>query len=331
MSFTQNIDSPRKLNCEIDLVIIKPLYENLGGICTMDFKNITVAGGGILGSQIIFQAAFSGFEVSLYDINDTALEAADQRFKSYMEIYKDEVGATQDQVDAAYDRITGFTDLAEAVKNADLVIEAVPESIPVKEKFYRELSKVSPEKTIFATNSSTIPPSQLVGFIDRPEKFTTLHFCTEVWKHNIGEVMMHSGTKREVFDQVVEFAKAMGLVPIPIEKEFPGYVLNALFVPLCVQALRLYVNDISTPELVDKTYMICTEGPFGPFGLMDMIGINTCYSIATMMGEQGDDDMARVAVILKEQFVDKGKVGKQVGEGFYTYPNPAFSKPEFFK
>lgn len=297
----------------------------------MNYKNVTVAGGGVLGSQIAFQTAFKGFNVSVYDINDAALTATDARFKSYMEIYKQDVSATQEQVDAAYDRLSLFTSLAEAVKDADVVVEAVPEAVAIKEKFYTELAQVAPKKTVFATNSSTLVPSQFAQFTGRPEMFTTLHFCTEVWKHNIAEVMKHPGTKEEVFNDMIEFAKAIGMVPIPLLKEQPGYVLNTLLVPFLVQALRLYVNEIATLESIDKTWMISSEAPFGPFAFMDMVGLNTCYSIAVMLGEQGDQDMAKAAVILKEKFIDQGKLGKQAGEGFYTYPTPSFNEPDFLK
>ncbi|MBO9128415.1 3-hydroxyacyl-CoA dehydrogenase [Bacillus sp. 165] len=297
----------------------------------MDFKNITVAGGGVLGSQIAFQVAFAGFNVSVYDISDAALKMTENRFKSYMEIYKEEVGATQEQVDAAFNRLSYHTSLAEAVKNADLVVEAVPEAVEIKEKFYTELAKVAPAHTIFATNSSTLPPSMFAHFTGRPEKFTTLHFCTEVWKHNIAEVMKHPGTNHDVWLQVLDFAKAMGMVPIAIEKEQPGYVLNTLLVPLLLQGLRLYENEVATFESIDKTWMISTRAPFGPFAFMDMIGLNTIFTVTSMLGQQGDEQLARVAEKIKTEFLDTGKLGKQAGEGFYTYPKPSFQESSFLK
>src|SRR5690554_6661203 len=135
----------------------------------MEIKNVSVAGTGVLGSQIAFQTAFKGFQVSSYDINDEALEKARERFKVLMKRYQDDNYGTKEEVEAAYNRISLFTDLGEAVKNADLVIEAVPELLDIKKDFYQKLSRVANEKTIFASNSSTMIPSQLVDYTGRPQ------------------------------------------------------------------------------------------------------------------------------------------------------------------
>lgn len=295
----------------------------------MNFKNITVAGGGVLGSQIAFQSAFKGFEVSLYDINESALEMTDSRFKNYMERYKDDIGATLEELESAYNRITLYTDLAKAVENADLMIEAVPEVIEIKKDFYQKLAKVAPEKTIFASNTSTLLPSQFVEFTGRPEKFLALHFANEIWKFNVAEIMKHSGTIEETFNEVIEFAKAIGMVPIPIYKEHPGYVMNALIIPFLFSAQRLVLNGISDPKSIDKTWMLAAGAPFGPFAWIDLIGINTAYNVAKAYGEQGSEEYAKMADYLKREFIDIGKLGKQSGEGFYKYPDPKFLDKDF--
>lgn len=297
----------------------------------MNYKNITIAGSGVLGSQIAFQVAFKGFNVSVYDINDAALEAAKKRMYALQDRYMEDLKVSKAEVEAAYERLSFHVNLAEAVQDADLVVEAVPESIAIKEKFYTELGNVAPEKTIFATNSSTLVPSQFVQFTGRPEKFLTLHFCTELWIHNIAEVMGHPGTKQEHFDDMIEFATAIGMVPIPIYKEQPGYILNTLLVPWFISALTLDVNEIATPESIDKTWMISSGAPYGPFAFIDMIGLNTSYNIAKMMGDQGDENLAKIAEYLKSEFVDKGKLGKEAGEGYYSYPNPKFLDSDFLK
>ncbi|MGM7634902.1 3-hydroxyacyl-CoA dehydrogenase [Bacillus sp. Hm123] len=297
----------------------------------MNFKHVTVAGGGVLGSQIAFQSAFKGFEVSVYDINEEALKMTDSRFKNYMEIYKQDVGATQEEVEAAYTRLSTYTDLAKAVENADIVIEAVPEVVAIKEDFYTRLGQVAPEKTIFCSNTSTFMPSQFAPISGRPEKFLTLHFATEVWKHNMGEVMGHPGTDKKYFEEVLAFAKAIGMVPIPIHKEQPGYVLNSMLVPYFVSALNLVVNEVASPEDVDKTWMIASGAPFGPFAWIDLVGLQTAYSITNGLGEQGDENCAKIAEYIKTNFIETGKLGKQAGEGFYKYPNPNYLNEDFLK
>lgn len=297
----------------------------------MKIKHVTVAGTGVLGSQIAFQTAFKGFEVSAYDINDEALEKAKERFKVLMERYQADNYGTKEEVEAAFNRITLYTDLAKAVENADLLIEAVPELIDVKKDFYTKLAKVAKEKTIFASNSSTMVPSQLVEFTGRPEKYLHLHFANEIWKLNIAEIMKHERTSPEVFDEVIEFAKAIAMVPVPLHKEQPGYVLNTLLVPHLKAAMQLAVDGITEPQVVDKTWMISTGAPLGPFAFLDIIGPNTPYNLYKAWGDAGDEVSARVAGWLKSEYLDKGRMGTANGKGVYNYPNPAYQDPDFLK
>lgn len=297
----------------------------------MKIKNVTVAGTGVLGSQIAFQTAFKGFDVSAYDINDEALEKAKERYKVLMERYQADKYGTKEEVEAAYNRITLHTDLAKAVEKADLVIEAVPELLDIKKDFYKKLSQVAKKETIFASNSSTMIPSQLVDYTGRPEKYLHLHFANEIWRLNIAEIMRHEGTSSEVFEEVIEFAKAIAMVPIPLHKEQPGYVLNTLLVPHLKASMQLVVDGITEPEIVDKTWMISTGTPLGPFAFLDIIGPNTPYNLYKAWGEEGDELSAKVAGWIKSEYLDKGRMGTANGKGVYTYPNPAYKDPDFLK
>ena len=297
----------------------------------MEIKNVTVAGTGVLGSQIAFQTAFKGFEVSAYDINDEALEKAKERFNVLKKRYQEDKYGTKEEVDSAYNRISLHTDLAKAVENADLVIEAVPELLEIKQEFYKELSEVAREETIFASNSSTMVPSQIVEFTGRPEKYLHLHFANEIWKLNIAEIMKHEDTSAEVFEEVVEFAKAIGMVPIPLHKEQAGYVLNTLLVPHIKASIQLVVDGVADAKIVDKTWMISTGAPFGPFAFLDIIGPNTPYNLFKAWGDEGDELSAKVAGWIKSEYLDKGKMGKANGKGVYTYPNPEFQDEKFLK
>lgn len=234
-------------------------------------------------------------------------------------------------MDAAYNRITLYTDLGEAVKDADLVIEAVPELLEIKKDFYQKLSSVAKPETIFASNSSTMIPSQLVDFTDRPEKYLHLHFANEIWKLNVAEIMRHERTSSEVFDEVIEFAKAIAMVPIPLHKEQPGYVLNTLLVPHFKAAIQLVADGIADPQIVDKTWMISTSAPLGPFAFVDIVGPNTPYNLFKAWGDDGDELSAKVANWIKENYLDKGRMGTANGKGVYDYPNPAYQQPDFLK
>ncbi|HAF98287.1 MULTISPECIES: 3-hydroxyacyl-CoA dehydrogenase [Paenibacillus] len=298
----------------------------------MNFKHITVAGSGVLGSQIAYQTAFKGFQVSVYDINDQALERAKERIAELKPHYRQDLGATQEETDQAFDRISFHSDLAQAVAEADLVIEAVPEVVSIKTEFYAKLGQAAPAKTVFATNSSTLLPSQFADSTGRPERFLALHFANEIWKNNTAEVMKHSRTDMQVFQDVIDFAKAIGMVALPLHKEQPGYILNSLLVPLLEAAQRLLVREVADVETIDKTWMVATGAPLGPFAILDVVGITTAYNIGQAKADAtGDGEFVRVANLLKTEYIDKGKLGRATGEGFYKYPNPSFADPDFLK
>ena len=281
-------------------------------------KNITVLGTGVLGSQIAFQTAFSGFHVVAWDVDDAALDAARVRFRKLADRYirEDFQGSAGGKAEAALGRLRYTADLADAVADADLVIEAVPEQLELKRGIYERLGAVAPAKTIFATNSSTLLPSKLMNATGRPDRFLALHFANEIWKFNVGEVMGTDLTSPAVYDTVVEFARDMGMVPIEIKKEKAGYVLNSLLVPFLNAAGELLVDGIADPETIDKTWRIATGSPSGPFQIYDVIGLMTPYNVALADPRPKSQAFAK---LLEEQYIDQGKLGVATGEGFYVY------------
>lgn len=281
-------------------------------------KNITVLGTGVLGSQIAFQTAFHGFDVVAYDIDQAALDRAAKRFEVLAARYVADgiENAADGGAQAAVDRIRLTSDLADAAATADLVIEAVPESLELKQGIYRTLALAAPATTIFATNSSTLLPSALSESTGRPDRFLALHFANEIWSHNTAEVMGTPDTDPAVYEEVVEFATQIGMVPIQIKKEKAGYLLNSLLVPFLEAGAGLLVDGIAEPEAIDTTWRIGTGSPAGPFEIYDIVGLTTAYNISRMGGEK----QQRFADLLKEQYIDKGKLGVATGEGFYTYP-----------
>ncbi|WP_405164687.1 3-hydroxyacyl-CoA dehydrogenase [Nocardia sp. NBC_01499] len=282
----------------------------------MTIRKVTVLGTGVLGSQIAFHTAFSGFDVTAYDINDEALTAARGRFAKLVSTYRAEVdGAGDGKAEKSADAIVLTTDLAAAVEDADLVIEAVPEVLTIKQETYRKLGELAPERTIFATNSSTLLPSDLKDSTGRPDRFLALHFANDVWRFNTAEVMGSEDTDPKVFRAVAEFAAAIGMVPIELHREKAGYVLNSLLVPLLNAAMTLSAGGYAEPEAVDKTWRIATGSPYGPFQMLDIIGLNTPYNIMV----NRDEDGKKLAAWLKDNYIDKGKLGIASGEGFYKY------------
>ena len=290
---------------------------------TIRIDKVTVLGTGVLGSQIAYQTAYSGFEITAYDISDEIIKAARKRFEELAARYEREVeGSAGGRAQAALARIKYSSSLADAVRDADLVIESAPERLDVKRELLGKLAPLAPERTIFATNTSTLLPSALADATGRPDRFLALHFTNEIWIRNVAEIMGHPGTSPAVYDATVEFARRIGMEPIEIHKEQPGYVINSLLVPFLQSALSLVVNGVADPETIDKTWRITTRAPEGPLQLVDIAGLNTIYNIAAARDEQGKAN----ARYIKEHYIDKGKLGRASGEGFYKYePVPARS------
>lgn len=311
----------------------------------MAIKNVVVAGGGVLGSQIAFQAAYKGFSVTVWLRSEGSIERAKPKFEQLRQEYlatleamktnpqaycrglADSPEVTAQQLDElkqcaqqAFDSIAFTTDYEVAATDADLVIEAIAEDPQQKESFYTKLAQYLPERTILVTNSSTLLPSQLAGATGRPGKFLALHFANRIWRNNTAEVMGHPGTSKEAYDQVVQFASDLGMVPLQLHKEQPGYILNSMLVPFLNAAEALYATGVADPETIDKTWMLGTGAPMGPFRILDIVGLTTAYNIVVLDPRTKDPDSvpAKIAAVLKER-IDAGKTGVDAGEGFYSY------------
>lgn len=313
-------------------------------------QNIVLIGGGVLGSQIAYQTAYRGFTVTiwlrsegsigrcqpkldrLHEIYLSDLEAAKQYIgqenspfpaalaEDFPHLGEADIDALKKKADEAYHALTLTTDLRIALKDADLVIEALAEDPAQKKEFYEKAAPLLPEKTILATNSSTLLPSSLAAYTGRPEKFLALHFANEIWKNNTAEVMGHPGTDPEVYDEVVRFASAIGMIPLCLKKEQPGYLLNSLLIPLLNSAQVLLAKGVADPETIDLAWTKGTGAPIGPFRILDIVGLTTAYNIVIMNPQAKDPDSipGKIAAKLK-QYIDDGKTGINAGEGFYKY------------
>lgn len=317
----------------------------------MSIKKVVVAGGGVLGSQIAFQTAYKGYDVTIWLRSEGSIGRTKPKVERLHQLYLEDLEATKqlmgqasanyprglvddfahltpDKVDAlkkeadeAYQNLTYELDLSKAVRDADLVIESVAEQVDAKKAFYQDLAKVLPDQTIVVTNTSTLLPSMFAADTGRPEKYLALHFANNIWRNNTAEVMGHEGTDPAVYEQVVDFATHIGMVPLKLKKEQPGYILNSLLVPFLSAAEALWVNDVSDPETIDKTWMLGTGAPLGPFRILDVVGLETAYNIVMNRPEAKNDPdslSARIGAKLKT-YIDAGKTGVIAGEGFYKY------------
>lgn len=316
----------------------------------MNIKKVVVIGGGVLGSQIAFQSAYRGFDVSVWLRSEASIDRAKPKFERLHKIYLDTLEASKSIVgtdsklyarglfddfskttveeidnlkkkaDYAYENIKYELDLKKAVEDCDLVIEALAEDPKQKIEFYKKMAPLLPEKTIIATNSSTMLPSRFADYTGRPEKYLALHFANEIWKNNTAEIMGHDRTDKKYNGILEEFAKKIGMIPLMLKKEQPGYILNSMLVPFLDSAQALYANGVADPQTIDLTWTIATGAPVGPFRILDIVGLETAYNIALM--HPGADDpnstQGRVVKMLKE-YIDQGKKGVNSGEGFYKY------------
>ena len=311
-------------------------------------KNIVVAGGGVLGSQIAYQAAYCGLNVTIWLRSEGSIARTQPKLDRLHQVYADTIRqmagpegkqpgvwacgiadgdafdpeACLARSDAAYQGIRLELDLAKAAADADLVIESMAENLEDKIAFYQKLSPLLPEKTIVVTNSSTLLPSKLARSVARPEKFLSLHFANSIWKNNMTEVMGHDRTDPAVFDQVMAFAQAIRMIPLPVRKEKAGYLLNSMLVPLLFSGMDLYVTGVSDPESIDRAWTLGTGAPKGPFRILDTVGLTTAYNIVQMYVKipsfLAPYNFKGMSKMLKE-YIDAGKLGMSSGEGFYKY------------
>lgn len=316
----------------------------------MKLQKVVVAGGGVLGSQIAFQAAYCGFDVTIWLRSESSITRTQPKLdgvkKSYIDAIEgmaagkewcrgiaDKDSFNKEECLSKVEKASQLKlelDLAKAVADADIVIESMAENAADKIEFYKRLSPLLPQKTILVTNSSTLLPSTFANHTGRPEKYMSLHFANSIWKNNTAEVMVHASTEEKYFNEVIAFANDIRMVALPIRKEKSGYLLNSMLVPFLLSGLDLYVNGISDPQSIDKAWTMGTGAPRGPFQIFDVVGIQTAYNIVLqyqkvpglfspllrkMMLPYNFKAMEKVL----RQMLDEGKTGKSSGEGFYKY------------
>ena len=293
-----------------------------------DIKNVLIVGSGTMGQQIGFQCALYGRSVTLYDIKEEMLEKAMERINRIASRMTREGRITREKAVEAISRIKTTVDMAQAAQNADLVSESVPEDPDLKGKVFGQLNELCPERTIFTTNTSTLLPSMIAPATGRPEKFLAYHFH-DIRMTNVVDVMPHPGTSPEFVVLVKEFAESTGLAPIVLHQESVGYVFNYMFSSLFESALTLASNDIASVEDIDRVWMGIMRMMIGPFGLMDSVGLETVWHVINFWAKNtGDPQKIKNTEFIKK-YVDRGELGQKTRKGFYTYPNPAFTSPDF--
>lgn len=311
-------------------------------------KKIVIIGGGVLGSQIAFQSAYCGFDVTIWLRSEGSIQRTKEKLAMVKQEYIDAINLMNTEegksfnnwcrgiadvndfnvdkcletVEKAFESINLELNLESAIKDADLIVESMAEDFDAKKDFYKMMAPLVNSNTIVVTNSSTLLPSKLAKFTGCPNRFLALHFANSIWKNNTAEVMVQPSTEEKYFNEVVKFAKQIRMIALPLKKEKSGYLLNSMLIPLLFSGLDLYVNGISDPESIDKAWTLGTGAPKGPFKILDTIGLQTAYNVVLMYVKVpsflAPYNFKGMEKLLKK-YIDEGKLGMSSGEGFYKY------------
>lgn len=294
-----------------------------------EIRKVLVVGLGTMGQKIALQCARYGYDVIAYDAFPQSLDNAKVKIPAFAEGLIAEQRLTRDTADAALSRIR-YTSRPEDGADADLLSESIFEDPDIKAKVFAEFNQVCHPKTIFTTNTSTLLPSLYAEATGRPERFAALHFYG-VFDRRLIDVMPHPGTSPEIVEVLAAFAKRIKQVPLVFKREYPGYVGNAIFGVMNDMAFKLaLVEKVASIEDVDRAVMLHLGMPCGPFGMDDIVGLDTVWHVmqsnAKLTGDQG---IQQFADEFKRQYIDTGRLGVKSGRGFYTYPDPEYLRPGF--
>lgn len=294
-----------------------------------NIRKVLVVGTGTMGQKIALQCARCGYDVVAFDAFPKSVENAREKIPAFATELVAQQKMTPEASEAARSRIH-YTSNPEDGADADLLSESVFEDPDLKKKVFGQFNQVCLPKTIFTTNTSTLLPSMYAEATGRPAQFAALHFLG-VFVKNLVEVMPHPGTSPETVELLAAFAKRIKQVPLVLKKENPGYVANAIVNKMVAEAQKIaLVDKLASIEDVDRAVMLDLGILYGPFGYLDHVGLDTTWRILESHAKISDDASAQqLADEIKREYIDKGWLGVKSGRGFYTYPDPAYLRPDF--
>lgn len=284
-----------------------------------EINNICIVGAGNMGHQIALCAALAGFKVRCTDVNEEVLQKAEQFVTTYLPQRLAKGKLKQEQADAARANLSFTADLAEAAREADLVIEAAVEKLDVKRQLFAELDRLCPPHTILATNSSYIVSSKIVDVTSRPAKVCNMHFFNPALVMKLVEVVKGPHTSEETTGLLMKACVRMGKTPVLLKQEIYGFLVNRMLAAIKNESIYLLDMGIAGYEDIDKAVTLALGHPMGPFRLMDLTGIDLTYYVGMERYQETGNPAYRPSPVIVEKFIKK-EWGRKTGKGFYHYP-----------
>lgn len=282
----------------------------------MNIKTVMVIGAGQMGSGIAQVCAQAGYKVVLNDLKDEFVEKGLSVISNNLSRQVQKERMTEDEKNSILVNLVKSTNLEDA-KDADIVIEAAVENMNIKTKIFADLDQIVPEHTILASNTSSLPITEIAAATKRPEKVIGMHFMNPVPVMKLVEIIRGLATADEVYQVIEDMTKTLNKVPVEVN-DFPGFVSNRVLMPMINEAIYTLYEGVATKEAIDEVMKLGMNHPMGPLTLADFIGLDTCLYIMETLHEGFGDDKYRPCPLLRK-YVKAGWLGKKTGRGFYIY------------
>ncbi len=292
-------------------------------------QNVAIVGAGVQGSMLAFRCALHGKQVALVDVDRQVLERAGGKIAGWLEERVSRGELSRTEAEAVRARIVAHDALTEALADADIVIENVPEQLELKQTVWAQIDALAPEKTLLTTNSSSLRSSEIGAGVGRKDKTFNLNFMTPT-EDDMVEVMWNDQTSAATREAALAFLESIRNIAIVTRREIKGFSLNRVWRAVKKECLRLWAEGYIDPHDLDRAFMLEWRTGYGPFGLMDKVGLDVVRDIElSYYRESGDEsDLPPRAL---EEMVERGDLGEKSGRGFYEYPDPAYLRPGWLR